>query len=378
MRSIPFNIPNVTGREQAHIDEVFRGGHFAGNGPFTKRAQRMLEERFGFPHVLLTTSCTAALELSALLLDLGPDAEVIVPSFTFVSTASAYLRNGARVVFAEVSPDDLTMDVDDALARVTSRTRAIVPIHYAGIAADVVRLRAECDARGLVLIEDAAQGLDASLDHTPLGRFGRVSAFSFHETKNIHCGLGGALALNDPSLFERAENIWERGTNRQKMFRGLVDKYSWVDTGSSFYPAELQAAFLVGQLEELDANTAARRALAARYQERLAAIAADLGRFRLPRRDRNVGNGHAVFAIFESFETCEHVRKFLKENGVMAFIGYVPLHSSTMGQRLGWRPEDLPVTEELAPRILRFPMYAGLTMDDVDHVCDLLAWALER
>jgi dTDP-4-amino-4,6-dideoxygalactose transaminase len=369
-----FNIPYVAGREMRYLAEVVESRQFAGNGPFTKRIHLLLEERYQLPHALLTHSCTGALELAALALDLRPGDEVIVPSYTFCSTAAAFLRTGATIVFCEVDPRAMNLDVDDALARVTDRTRAIVPVHYGGISAEMAPLLEAARLRGIAVVEDAAQGLEAKLGDRWLGTLGDMGTVSFHETKNLHSGLGGALFVNRTDLFDRAEDMWERGTNRTKMFRGLVDKYSWVELGSSFYPSELQAAFLLAQLESVDRNLRERRAIYERYQEWLAPRA-EAGDFDLPDipTDRTI-NYHSFFLIAHSVEDADTLRTFLVERDIHAYIGYVPLHSSPMGQRLGYSPQDLPITEEYAFRVLRLPFHNELTLSDVDiigqAICD--------
>lgn len=370
MSEIPFNRPFLTGREPAYVAEAMAGDHFAGNGPFTRRCQALLRERFGPSGVLLTHSCTAALEMSALLLDVGPGDEVIVPSYTFTSTAAAFLRTGATVVFADVDPATMTVDPEDVAARITPRTRAVCPIHYAGVACAIDAIGALCGTNDLTLVEDAAQGLDARLGERWLGTFGALATFSFHETKNIHCGLGGALFVNDPALLERAEYVWERGTNRSAFLRGQVDKYSWVEVGSSFYPSELQAAFLLAQLEALEDDTARRVAIWRRYRRHLEDLAVD-GHFALQSVPGDaVVNGHAFALRLPDEDRCEALRLALAERGISAHTHYVPLHLSTVGRRLGYRPGDLPETERWAPAVLRLPLYHALSDEDVDRVCD--------
>jgi dTDP-4-amino-4,6-dideoxygalactose transaminase len=367
-----FNIPYVAGQEMRYLAEVVESRHFAGNGPFTKRVHRLLEERYQIPHVLLTHSCTGALELAALALDLGPGDEVIVPSYTFCSTATAFLRTGATIVFCEVDPRTMNLDVEDALARVTEQTRVVAPVHYGGISAEMDPLLAAARQRGFAVVEDAAQGLEAKLGDRWLGTMGDMGAVSFHETKNIHSGLGGALYLNRTDLFDRTENMWERGTNRTKMFRGLVDKYSWVEPGSSFYPSELQAAFLLAQLESVDRNLSERRGIYERYREWLAPRA-EAGDFDLPiiPEDRTI-NFHSFFIVTHSMVEADSLRTYLVERDIHAYIGYVPLHSSPMGKRLGYAPQDLPVTEEYAFRVLRLPFHNEMTLEDVDTVCQAI------
>lgn len=372
-RAQPFNVPYLTHTEAAYLLEVIETRSFAGNGTFTKRVQRLLESRFDAAHVLLTHSCTGALELAALLLGTGPGDEVIVPSYTFVSSASAFLRTGATVVFCEVDPATMNIDVDDVERRLTERTKVIVPVHYAGVAADMDRLAAIVSGTDISLVEDAAQGVGAFLGDRALGTIGRLGAVSFHETKNIHSGLGGALYVNDPDLFDRAENIWERGTDRSKMIRGVVDKYSWVELGSSFYPSELQAAFLLAQLESIDENSAERELLHARYRTLLEPLAGP-ETFLLPPvpADRTT-NHHAFFMTLPSVDALEAMQLALRAEDIHAHTHYVPLHSSPMGLSLGNRAEDLPITEDLAPRVLRLPLHNEMTIDDVERTCALIA-----
>lgn len=371
--TIRFNEPFLAGNELDYLAQVLDNGTFAGNGPFTKRVHRLLEERYGVPHVLLTHSCTGALELAALAIGLGPDDEVIVPSYTFASTASAFLRTGARIVFCEIDPVDMNIDVADALSRVTERTKAIVPIHYGGIGSDVPALLEQTSDHEIVVVEDAAQGLEAKFHGSWLGTMAPFGTLSFHETKNIHSGLGGALFVNDPGRFELAEDIWERGTNRTKMLRGLVDKYTWVELGSSFYPSELQAAFLLAQLEALDRNQSERRVVYEAYLEHFRPME-EKGWFRLPRvESHHEINFHSFFAIFDSVEDADRVRLRLLEDDIHAYIGYVPLHSSPMGLRLGYRPDALPVTEEYASRVLRMPFHNSMDADDVARVAEAVA-----
>lgn len=367
---IRFNEPFISGKEKQYLLEVFENNFFSGNGAFTKRCQSFLATKYGTPGVLLTHSCTAALEMSALLLDLDRDDEVILPSYTFVSTASAFLRTGARLVFCEVDPQTMNVDLQDIARRITTRTKAIVVVHYAGIGVDVESLLRLIGNRKIVVIEDAAQGLGGKKNGRWLGTLGTFGAFSFHETKNIHCGLGGAIFVNEAEIFDRAEDVWERGTDRGKLLKGLVDKYSWVELGSSFYPSELQAAFLLAQLESFELNLKRRQEIFFAYHSRLAGETAR-GRFVVP----NFGNldeinYHAYFLIFDSEATCDQVRNHLKANEIYAFIGYVPLHSSKMGMKLGYRAQDLPLTEDYAKRVLRLPFHNNMSDNDVNVVCD--------
>ncbi len=367
---IEFNRPYVSGNEIGYLRKVIDERSFAGNGVFTKGSQALLEALTGAPSALLTHSCTGALELAAMRLGLGPGDEVIVPSFTFVATASAFLRTGASVVFCDVDPRTMNLDPDDAAGRITRRTKAIVPVHYGGIGARMDEVLALASEHGLAVVEDAAQGLGASIDERPLGTFAPMATLSFHETKNIHSGLGGALLVNDEALFERAEYMWERGTDRAKMRRGMADKYTWVEPGSSFYPSELQAAFLLAQLESLDENLSQREAIWRRYDEALRPLSG-VSAFRLPEipSDRRL-NWHSFFLICDTPEVADDLRESLAARGIGAHSHYVPLHSSPMGRRLGYQPEDVPLTESLAPCVLRLPLHNDLTTSDVERVCD--------
>jgi len=376
MSTIRFHEPYLGGNELEYLREVVERKQFAGNGHFTVRCQSLLKQRYEVPHVLLTHSCTAALEMAALLLDLSPADEVILPSYTFSTTASSFLRTGARLVFCEIDPETMMADVDDIARKITRRTKVIVPVHYAGIAADMRPIMTLARKHGIEVVEDAAQGLESSLDGKPLGTFARFGCISFHETKNLHAGLAGALYINDPRDAERATFIWERGTNRQSQLKGLVDKYTWVELGSSFYPSELQAAFLLAQLETLDRNRLEREAIYNAYMEQLAPLV-EQGHFWLPRIDAGrTLNYHALFAIFPSAEACDVVRTVLKARDIHAYIGYVPLHSSPMGMKLGYRPDDLPVTQEMAGRVLRLPFHNNLTRENVETVCAGIKTAL--
>jgi dTDP-4-amino-4,6-dideoxygalactose transaminase len=371
---IAFSVPFVTGHEMNYLAEVVRTRQFAGNGPFTQKVQLLIERKFHIPKVLLTHSCTAALEMSALLLDIGPGDEVIMPSYTFCSTASAFARTGAKIVFCDIDSRTMMVDVGDMAARITPRTKALVPIHYGGLSCDIARVRQLAKDRDVTLVEDAAQGFDAFWNDRPLGTFGRLGCISFHETKNLHAGLCGALYINDEDteFHDRAIRIWERGTNRQAVLRGVVDKYTWTDLGSSFYPTELQAAFLLAQLEAMAQNKAERQVLRQRYDAGLCALA-DAGAFNLPGIPQGLDtNYHACFVIFNSVADCERVRLALKAENIAAYIGYVPLHTSPMGLSLGNRAGDLPKTEEYAPRVLRLPFHNDMTAADADHVTGII------
>ena len=364
--TIPFNRPHRTGREAARVAEALASDRWCGDGPFTAQAARLLALQVGGGRVLLTTSCTHALELAALLLDLGPGDEVIVPAFTFVSTASAFALRGARVVFADV--DEATLDLDPAsVARLASpRTRAIVPVHYAGVACDHDALVAA--APGATVVEDNAHGLFGSWRGRPLGSLGRLATQSFHETKNVSCGEGGALVVNDPALVERAEILREKGTNRARFFRGQVDKYTWVDVGSSYLPADLLAAVLVAQLEDAAAIQAARQAVWTRYHAELAAWAEHHGVRQPHLPEGAVQPAHLYWLRVRDLATRTRLIAHLAGHGVQATFHYQPLHLSDVGRKLGGAAGDCPVTERAADSLVRLPVYAGLATDDVDRV----------
>ncbi|VAW06911.1 dTDP-4-amino-4,6-dideoxygalactose transaminase, partial [hydrothermal vent metagenome] len=304
--------------------------------------------------------------------EVGPGDEVIVPSYTFAATASAFLRTGADIVFCEIDPSTMNIDIEDVQRRITPRTRVIVPVHYGGIGADMDGLSRLIEGTDIILIEDAAQGLESRIGTRWLGTIAPMGTISFHETKNLHAGLCGALFLNDASLFGRAEDMWERGTNRTKMLRGVVDKYTWVEPGSSFYPSELQAAFLFAQLEHIDQSHSERQPLYEAYDRRLRP-SSDLLPFSVPEvpLDRTL-NAHSYFITADTYDTAERIREGLHGRGVSAYIGYVPLHSSPMGRRLGYSADDLPVTEEAARRVLRMPLHNSMTVEDVEFVADAI------
>ena len=368
MSDIPFTVPFITGNERSYIDEVFGNSHYAGNGPFTKRCQSWLENHLSCDRVLLTHSCTAALEISALLLELGPGDEVLVPSFTFVTTASSIMRSGATPVFCEIDPKTMMIDLNDAKTKISEKTKAIIPVHYSGFSIDMDVLASFSISNNLAVIEDAAQGLGSSWKGKPLGTLSQLGSVSFHETKNIHSGLGGCLIVNDQSLSERAETIWERGTDRGAFFKGLVDKYSWKELGSSFYPSEIQAAFLLAQLEGMSENLRIRKKVWSMYDESISRFE-EAGRIRILRPIEGVEhNAHMFAIILRSASDADRVRLALNEEGIRAVIHYVPLHSSKMGKRLGYEVDDLPVTTEYAQRLLRLPLHNEISGSDIHRI----------
>jgi len=366
---IPFNRPHLTGRELAYIQQAAAAGQLAGNGRFTKRCQSWLEERLGATRALLTHSCTAALEMSALLIDLQPGDEVIMPSFTFVSTANAFVLRGARPVFVDIRPDTLNLDERLVEAAITRRTKAIVVVHYAGVACDMDRLMEIATRRGIVIIEDAAHGLLSRYQGRALGSFGQFATFSFHETKNVISGEGGALVINDARFAERAEILWEKGTNRSKFFRGQVDKYTWVDVGSSFLPGELTAAFLWAQLEQAESITTARLAIWNQYLEASSALVPFGLRMPIVPADCT-HNAHLYYVLLPSQVNQAEVLRDLNARGVNAVFHYVPLHSSPAGQRYGRTAGSLDVTDDYSHRIVRLPLWVGLPPHAPHEVID--------
>ncbi|MCC7483976.1 MAG: dTDP-4-amino-4,6-dideoxygalactose transaminase [Burkholderiales bacterium] len=368
---VPFNKPFTIGPELENIAQAVREGHLSGDGPFSRRCHRWLEERLGCRRALLTHSCTAALEMAAILCDLAPGDEVIMPSFTFVSTANAFVLRGAVPVFVDIRPDTLNLDEALAARAVTPRTRAIVPVHYAGIGCEMDALMALAARHDLVVVEDAAQGILAEYRGRKLGAIGHLGCLSFHETKNVISGEGGALLVNDERFVARAEIIREKGTNRAQFFRGEVDKYTWVDIGSSWLPSELVGAFLHAQLERADAINAQRLRLAAAYAEGLAPLAAR-GLLSVPRQapEGVEGNGHLFYVLLPDIDTRSALIAHLKARGVHAVFHYVPLHSSPAGRRYGRAAGELPVTEDVSARLLRLPLYHELTAREVAAVCE--------
>ena len=370
--TIPFNKPFIVGRELHYISQAVLGGHLAGDGEFTKRCRLWLEERTGSPCGLLTHSCTAALEMAAILCELGPGDEVILPSYTFVSTANAFVLRGARPVFVDIRPDTLNIDETKIARCLSDRTRAIVPMHYAGVGCEMDPILEIAAQHGLKVIEDAAQGVDARRAGKALGSIGDLGAFSFHETKNFISGEGGALLVNNPTLVERAEIIREKGTNRSQFFRGQVDKYTWLDIGSSFLPSEIVAAFLCAQLEAAEMISATRQRIFDRYRRLLEPLAA-AGHLRLPVVPQDCAhNAHMFYILTSTAAIRDQLLTDLRKRGIHAVFHYLPLHLSPMGRRLGYQGGDLPVTEDLSARLIRLPCYFELTEDEQEQVVGAL------
>lgn len=364
---IPFNKPFMTGRELEYIKQAHANGQLSGDGPFTKRCNAWLESSIGSPKALLTHSCTAALEMAAILLDLEPGDEVIMPSFTFVSTANAFVLRGAVPVFVDIRTDTLNIDENLIEAAITPRTRAICVVHYAGVACEMDAIMALARRHGLKVIEDAAQGIFSTYKGRALGSIGDMAALSFHETKNVISGEGGALLINDPALVERAEIIREKGTNRSRFFRGQVDKYTWVDIGSSYLPSELIAAFLAAQLEHGSEITARRLALWNRYHAWAAPFEAT-GTLRRPVIPADCDhNAHMYYLLLADMDQRTAFIAAMKAAGIGTVFHYIPLHSSPAGLRFGRADRPLPHTDATSARLVRLPLWVGLE-DQQDYV----------
>ena len=354
---IPFNKPYMTGRELEYIAQAHANGHLSGDGPFTRRCHAWLEQRIGCRKALLTHSCTGALEMAAVLLDLQPGDEVIMPSFTFVSTANAFVLRGAVPVFVDIRADTLNLDETLVEAAITPRTRAICVVHYAGVGCEMDAIMSIAERYRLFVVEDAAQGILSTYKGRPLGSIGHLAALSFHETKNVICGEGGALLINDERFMERAEVIREKGTNRSKFFRGQVDKYTWVDLGSSWLPGELNAAFLAAQLEQADEITARRLEIWQRYFD-WAKPFEEAGAVRRPIIPGHCANNAHMFYLL--LRDLEHRTAFiarLREDEIMAVFHYIPLHSAPAGHRFGRASGGLPVTDAVSDRLVRLPLW---------------------
>lgn len=376
--NIPFNKPYLTGKETEYIKQAVETGKISGNGMFTQRCQKFFEEKYGFGKCLLTTSCTDALEMAAILCDIQPGDEVIIPSYTFVSSALAFVRQGAKIVFADSCTDNPNMDADRIEELITPRTKAIVPVHYAGVACDMGRIMGLAEKYDLLVVEDAAQGVDSYYSgkrqavrgkQQALGSIGHFGCFSFHETKNIISGEGGMLAINDERFFRRAEIIWEKGTNRAEFFRGEVNKYGWVDTGSSFLPSEVIAAFLWAQLENLEDIQAKRIKLWNDYCEGLKPLA-DKGFFTLPNLpDYATNNAHMLYIVCRSLDERSGLIKHLKENGVLAVFHYLSLHSSEY-YKDKHDGRELANCDRFADCLIRLPMFYELSDSDQHFIIE--------
>lgn len=369
---VPFNRPSFEGREYEYIAAAIASGHISGDGIFTKRCHQFLESEVGVTKALLTTSCTHALEMTALLLDIKPGDEVIMPSFTFVSTANAFVLRGATPVFIDVRPDTLNFDERQFDELVTDRTRAAIPVHYAGVACEMDVILDVADRRGIAVVEDNAHGLFGTYHSKQLGTFGCMATQSFHETKNFSCGEGGALLINNERFVDRAEIIREKGTNRSRFFRGQVDKYTWTDIGSSYLPSEMLAAALLAQFEARESIQERRKRIWERYLAGLADWGPSVGA-RLPvvPADREQAY-HMFYLLMPSLEARGRLMEHLKSKGILSVFHYLPLHLSEMGRRFGGEAGQCPVTEDISDRLVRLPFYNSLTESQQDTVLEAL------
>lgn len=365
---IEFNRPYLSGKELTYIQEAVENRWISGNGPFTKRCQSFFEKRFGFNKCLLTSSCTDALEMAAILLDLKPGDEVIFPSFTFVSTVNAFLLRGVKAVLADSYAEHPNIDPEEIRSLVTPKTKAIVVVHYGGAACDMEEIVKIAKEHQLFLVEDAAHAIDSYYLGKPLGSFGHISAFSFHETKNIICGEGGLLVVNDKKLEQRAEIIWEKGTNRTAFYRGEVDKYGWVDIGSSFLPSDVTAAFLMAQLECLDEIQSMRKSIVSRYHEALSALSEKGAIDTIKPGKTATENGHLFAMVLPNEATRKSLMVHLRENNIFPAFHYQSLHKSAffISQHDG---RDLPNADKFSDRLLRLPVHCGITSGNVDEIC---------
>ena len=369
MIQIPFNKPFLTGKEAHYIYQAVYTGKLSGNGVFTKKCQQFFEEKYGFKKSILTTSGTDALEMAAILCDVKPGDEVIVPSYTFVSSALAFVRQGAKIVFADSCENNPNIDADKIESLVTDKTKVIVPVHYSGVACDMDKIMDIADRHNLFVVEDAAQAIDSYYKDKPLGGIGHFGCFSFHETKNVTAGgEGGLLCVNDESFVRRAEIIWEKGTNRAEFFRGMVNKYGWVDTGSSFLPSEINSAFLYAQLESLEEIQARRKSIWEQYHDGLKDLL-EKGFFSLPDMPSYAtNNGHMFYIVCRSLEERTQLIGFLKEKGILAPFHYLSLHLSDYYQSVESNIPTLPNCDKFADRLVRLPMFFELKDEEVLYI----------
>jgi dTDP-4-amino-4,6-dideoxygalactose transaminase len=365
---IPFNKPYIAGKELHYIAQAVTLGNISGDGEFARRCTAIMQERFGIHKILLTPSCTAALELSAMLLDIQPGDEVILPSYTFVSTANAFMRVGAKPVFVDIRPDTLNLDERLVEQAITEKTKAIVPVHYAGVGCEMDLISTIAEKYNLKIIEDAAQGVNALYHDQYLGSIGQLGCFSFHETKNFICGEGGAICLNSEELVDRAQIIRDKGTNRQAFFQGLVDKYTWCDIGSSFVLSEINCAFLYAQLEMFDEITLKRKQIFDTYYQSLLALEQNR-HLRLPCVPEDCVSNHHMFYIMLPNKTVrDGLMNHLRQKQITAVFHFVPLHTSPMGEKWGYKPGDFPISEQAGDCLLRLPFYYEITPEEQNRV----------
>lgn len=372
MNEITFNKPYLTGKETAYICEAVRMMQLSGNGEFTKRCQSFFEKKYGFKKCLLTTSCTDALEMAAMLCNLQKGDEVIVPSYTFVSSALAFVREGAKIVFADSMSENPNIDANQIEALITPRTKVIVPVHYAGVACDMDAIMNIAEKHNLIVVEDAAQAIDSYYKGRLLGTIGHLSTFSFHETKNIISGEGGMLCINDERFTARAEIIWEKGTNRAKFFRGEIDKYNWVDTGSSFLPSEIIAAFLWAQIESMEKIQQKRKSLWEKYYELLSPLA-EKQKIKLPQiPDFATNNGHLFYLVCNSLQERTMLINELKKHNILALFHYQSLHKSDY-YSASHDGRILLNSDRYTDCLVRLPMYYELQNSDIERICNVIA-----
>lgn len=375
---IPFNQPFVTGKELNYIQQAIANQHLSGGGEFTRKCQTWLEKKLGCYQVLLTHSCTAALEMAAMLIDIQPGDEIIMPSYTFVSTANAFVLRGGIPVFVDIRPDTLNIDESKIEAAITSKTKAIVPVHYGGVGCEMQEIKAIAKAYNLLIIEDAAQGLMSTYREQPLGSIGDLAALSFHETKNITSDEGGALLINAPQWVERAQIIWEKGTNRCQFFQGQVDKYTWIDLGSSYLPSEINAAFLLAQLEIAETITQERLKLWQQYHQALRELENQekIRRPIIPNYCQH--NGHIYYIILPDVPSRNLLIEELRKYQINAVFHYIPLHSSPAGQKYSRVVGSLPVTDDLSGRLLRLPLFPSLTVQQFEQIIQRINYYFDQ
>lgn len=372
MRKINFNKPYFTGSEFDYMKEAINNSHISGDGIFCKKVKKFMESKFGAMQALFVTSGTAALDMSAILLDLKPGDEVIMPSFTFVSTANAVVLRGAKIRFADINARTLNIDPDEIEQKITSKTKAIYPVHYAGISCQMEEILKIAHDNNLKVVEDAAQGVNAKYKEKYLGTLGDIGCYSFHETKNYQCGEGGAILINKPEYLERAEIIREKGTNRSKFFRGQVDKYTWVDIGSSYIGSDLLAAYLWAQFEQLDDILEKRKQIFNFYFQSLKDLEEN-GFLQLPSiPDYCTPNYHIFYIICKTEELRNYLLRELNKQGIGAVFHYIPLHSSPMGRKIGFEEDELPITDSVSKRLLRLPLHLYLSQTDLKRITETI------
>jgi len=375
---IPFNKPYLSGKEFLYMKDAINRKKISGDGFYSKKVHEFIENKFATKKALFLCSGTAALDMSAILIDLKPNDEVIIPSYTFVSTANAVLLRNAKIVFSDIEPDTLNIDPLDVENKITDKTKAIYPVHYAGVSCKMEELQKIANKNDLIIVEDAAQGVNAKYKNKYLGTIGSIGCFSFHETKNYICGEGGAILINEKAFIERAEIIREKGTNRNKFFRGEIDKYTWIDVGSSYIGSDLLAAFLWAQFENLDDIQHKRKKIFDLYYEGLSELAEE-GLLRLPTIPSYSDSNYHMFYIILKNETLRNkLLKRLKQLNINAVFHYIPLHLSPMGLKLGYNKGDFPLTEDLSSRLVRLPMYYELSDSEIDYIIKKIKEILHR